>query len=313
MSSSCVGLSVKIIAEKSTTSPSSVHSWQLDLLYTYEYSNTAIWMKLPMPQQPIYIGRNDSIQAAVDAAPEGSTFYLDSGSYAEDLNIHKTLRIIAAHGAIKTHLFGEVIIMAPGVTFQGITFYPAIKSYSTITVNSSSASIINCRFIDSVESLSLYYPRPTIAIDCEHCSHVSIVNNDFYGWKHAVLLKDSNNAKIQTNILKSCQTALSIAVADGTRVTGNHFLGNVVAMKVVSSVDIDVFRQKNTFSGNVIPLVCGGKVQPFSGFQGASQSSRQVLGSQCLHVTATCNKTEDTSAIHNICSSIGLVQLPLGM
>lgn len=260
-----------------------------------------------MSQQPIYIGINDSIKAAIAAAPDGSTLYLDGGSYIEDLDIDKPVHIIATHGAIKTHLFGEVKIMAPGVTFQGITFYPAIKSYSTITINSSSASILNCRFIDSVESLSLYYPRPTIAIDCEHCSHVSIVNNDFYGWKHAVLLKDSDNARIQTNTFKSCQTALSIAVADRIRVTGNHFIGIVVALELVSPVDIDVFRQENTFSGNVIPFVCGGKVQLFSSF---SQYSRQVLGSQFLHVTATCNITEDT---YDICSSIGHVQLPVGM
>lgn len=266
-----------------------------------------------MSQQPIYIGRNDSIQTVIDAAPDGSTLYLDRGSFTEDLSIHKTVHIIAPYGAIETHLFGEVVIRASNVTFQGITFYPAIKSYSTITINSSSASIINCRFIDSVESLSLYSPRPTVAVDCEHCSHVTVVNNDFYGWKHAVLLKRFDNARIQTNMFKSCQTALSIAVADGVRATGNHFLGNVVALEVVSPVDIDVFRKNNIFSGNVIPFVCGGKVQLFAGFQSDTQYSRQVLGSQFLHVTATCNITEDTTATNEVCSSIRHVQLPLGM
>ena len=298
------------MAEKAATAPF-LESWGLNILYSTKYSTSKVWRRLPMSKNMIYVGRNDSIQAAIDNATIGSTLHLDRGSYNEHLIIDKSLYIVGTHGATKTHLFGEVRIQNPRVSFQGLTFYPPVKSYSTITVNASSASIINCRFIDSMESLSLYFPRPTIAIDCKYCPHLSIVNNEFYGWKHGVLLENGDNAVIRTNLYRSCQVALEVSVADSVRVTNNQFLSNTVAVKVFSSANVETLKRNNFLHGNVVPFFIRGKAHLVESSLSTNLYSKQILGSRQLWITTPHNVAEKrTSVIH---SSIGSVQLPLGV
>ena len=310
----CVNLSIEIATHKPTTRYSSIYLWQLDFQYSFgPISINSDWRKLPMSKESVRVEKNDSLQGAIDSAANGSTVFVEPGSYIEHLYVNKTLNVIAVGGATETHLFGEVTITAPGVTLQGMTFYPSIKTYSTITVKNSFASIINCRFVDSIESLALYFPRPTVAIDCKYCHHISVANNDFYRWKHAVLLESAENAWIQTNTFRSCQTALYIGVAGSVRVSENLFTDNIVAVETVTTAATDELTQDNSFSGNVIPLLCGGKVLLYPTLQSANQYSKPVRASHLLFVTALCNATMDANSPKQVCSSIGHAEFPLGM
>lgn len=299
----CVNISFEISVHKPSAYYSSIHSWQLDMKYSI--STNLVWRSLPSLKESIYVRKNASLQDAINSAKNGSTILVEPGSYTDHLYITKTLKVIATGGAATTHIFGEVSITACGVTLQGMTFYPSINSLSTITIHSSSASIINCRFVDSMETLALYMPRPSIAIDCEHCPHLKMVNNDFYGWKHAVVLKSAGSQIIQTNTFRSCQTALSIVERDSVTVTGNHFMDNTLALVTLTAAQTDKLLNENIFSGNVIPLFCNGRVLLYPT---ENQYSKQIHFSQRYFVTGLCNATVDV----NVCLSIGYSQSSLG-
>lgn len=266
-------------------------------------SRDYVWRDLPLLKGTVCIGRNTSLQDAIDSAIAGSTILLEPGTYTENLYITKPLHLIADGGAEKTHMFGEVSITAQDVTLQGMTFYPSVKSFSRVKVYNSSVSIINCRFIDSLESTALYSPRPMIAIDCEHCPHLAVINNDFYRWKSATVLKDAKNSVIQTNIFRSCQTAVSIVAGGNIRVVGNLFRDNILALESSITAQTDELLNTNVFVGNVIPLFYQGKVFLYSDLQADNQYSDHVRVSQRFYITVECNMTVDPS--HKTCLSIG--------
>ena len=253
----------------------------------------------------IHVTENNSLQDAIDSASNGSTIYVEPGSYMEHLNITKTITLVATGGTAGTHLFGEVFITAQSVIIEGMTFYPPINSFSTITIYNSSVSILNCRFVDNIQSRALYTPLPTIAIDCENCADLQIVNNDFIGWKNAVLLRSTQNPVIQTNTFRSCHTALLIAAGGDMTVIGNHFTHNIIALKVPMPAHTDELLHTNYFSGNVIPLFYNGKVILYPELQANYQFSQHVQVVQRLFVTGLCNTAVQANLSHNACLSIG--------
>lgn len=310
--SRCVNITIEISAHKPTAYYSSIYSWQLDIKYsTQRMSRDYVWRNLPLLEGSVRIGQNGSLQVAIDSAMTGSTILLEPGTYSENLYITKPLHLIAYGGAEETHMFGEISITAQDVTLQGMTFYPPVKSFSTVTVYNSSVSIINCRFIDSLESTALYLPRPTIAIDCEHCPHLAVINNDFYRWKYAIVLKDAKNSVIQTNTFRSCQTAISIVAGGSIRVIGNLFRDNVLALESSTTVQTDELLNTNVFAGNVIPLFYQGKVFFYSDLHRDNQYSDHVNVSQRFFISVQCNMTVDPS--HKTCLSIGSPHFTLGM
>ena len=266
-----------------------------------------IWRKkLSLLRRGIHVGTNDSLQKTINTSPNHSTIYVEPGSYSGDLYINKTLYIIGVKGITYTHIFGELTVVAPGVILQGLTFYPSVRTHTVLTIYDS-AYIIGCRFVNSMESRHLYSPRPKIAIDCKHCPYLHTVNNEFSGWKQAMLLRSAENVKVRTNVFKSCQTAISALVVSTLEVARNLFFDNIASIEACPSSKFPEYAQNNTFSGNVIPMSCNSE-EPY--YPSESQASKPVLGSQSLYVTGECNNRVDNN---NICSSIGVIKIPLGM
>lgn len=308
----CINITIEISAHKPTGFYSSIYSWQLDIKYSTEkMSGDYVWRDLPLLKGSIRIGQNTSLQDAIDSAVPGSTILLEPGTYTENLYITKPLHLIADGGAEETHMFGEVTITSPDVMLQGMTFYPSVKSFSTVTVYNSSVSIISCRFIDSLESAALYSPRPTIAIDCKHCPRLVLTNNHFYRWKYATVLKDTEHSVIQTNTFRSCQTAVSVVAGGSIRIIGNLFRDNVLALESSVTTQANELLNTNVFAGNVIPLFYRGKVFFYSDLHTDNQYSDRVHVGQRFFITAQCNTTVDPS--HKICLSIGSPHFTLGM
>ena len=302
----CVNISIQISAHKPTASHSSVYSWQLNVKYSStETSEKLVWKNLPALKGSIHVAENNSLQAAIDSASNGNTVYIESGSYMEHLNINKTISLIATGGSARTHIFGDVSITAQNVTLEGMTFYSSINSFSTITIYNSSVFILNCQFVDSIRSRALYTPIPTVAIDCDNCTNLQIVNNDFVGWKNAVLLKITQNPVIQTNTFRSCHTGLSIVAGSDMIVTGNLFTHNIIALKFPMPTQTDQLLQTNYFSDNVIPLIYNGKVILYPELQANYQFSHHVQVTQRLFATGLCNMEVHANLSHDACLSIG--------
>ena len=251
----CLNISVRVLAVKPSVYISSIYSWELDIKYSHG-DLPMFWINLPLPKGIVYARHNSSLQIVIDAAMEGSIIVVDPGSYRENLFINKTVKLVSSGGCAETHIFGEISISAAGVTLQGMTFYPSTELFSALTINSSLVTILNCRFVDDIESLALYSPLPTVAINCINCLDLRIVNNDFYSWKHAVMLKNASNPTIQSNTFRSCQHAI---FTDKTgNVKGNLFENNMIGIDTPLAQTKEILNN-NIFSGNVIPLFCGQK------------------------------------------------------
>ena len=299
----CQNISVKISSCKTATYDSSVHSWQLDIKYS-SLSRKLVWKHLPPLKGSVHIKQNSSLQDVINSAKNDSTIYVEPGSYREHLFINKTLRLVSSSESANTHIFGEVFITAHGVMLQGMTFYPSVNSFSSIKIHASCATILNCRFMDSTDSLPLYSPRPTLAIDCEQCSHLQIVNNYFYGWKQAVVLKNSVNPLVQTNTFRSCETALSIASGSATKVIGNYFMHNMLGIDSPYTVHADEFLNNNAFNGNVIPLYYEGKSIAYPDLQTVKQISEHIRISNKQFVTGICGIDARDNFSEGICLSL---------
>ena len=299
----CVNISVEISAHKLVNYDSSVYSWQLDIKYsTSDASRNLVWRNLPLLKDSILVRQNSSLQDAIDSAFNGSTIYVNPGSYREHMYINKSLQLVSTSESGDIHIFGGVSVNAPGVILQGMTFYPAIKSFSTISVYSSFVTVVNCRFVDRMESQSLYSPRPTVAVECDNCPHLQLVNNDFYGWKHAVVLRSTIYPIIQANTFRSCQTALSITSGDTSGVTENLFSNNIVGLEALFVTQTDALLNTNSFSGNVIPLFCCAILYPNP--QTSSQISKHIQISNKLFVTGVCSMEVQRNKSHSSCFSI---------
>lgn len=308
----CANISVKVSAHKL----SNYHSWQLDIKYSSsDLFDELVWDSLPLLLTGIHVGKNNSLQAAINSAMNGSMLYVEPGHYNEHLYINKTLHLVSTGGSTETHVFGEVFVTARGVILQGFTFYPSVQSFSTINVNSSFVTIVNCRFVDSMKTFALYSPLPTIAIDCEHCPQIQIVNNYFYGWKHSIVLKDTNDYIIQTNMFTSCRNALLLTSEEIDQIIGNFFMQNIIGIEYLFEMKTDKLLNANTFSGNVIPLLCNGRVflHPYY-IETLHKESELLQLSNELFVTGLCSTELPVSTIsHSSCIAIVHSNSPKGV
>ncbi|CAI8040640.1 Protein dachsous, partial [Geodia barretti] len=207
-------------------------------------------------------------------------------------HINKALKIFSSGGCTNTHIFGDVSVTADDVTLQGITFYSSTESFSTLKIYNSFTTIVNCRFVENLESTALYSPVPSMAIDCESCPHLHIVNNDFYGWKHAVLVKTTDSLVIQTNTFRFCHSAVLILTEGACNVWGNLFKNNIIGIQSPIMALTEKFLNNNDFSGNVIPLLGNGSFVSYPPLH--TKYSEPVQTSNIFYVTGECN-VENTS------------------
>ena len=284
----CNSVSLIISAEKNTIYNSSIYSWELDMKYSHPES--IVWMDIPVPEETTFAESTSSLQAAINAAEEGSIVLVGSGIYQENLSINKTLKIVSVGGHTMTHIFGEVSVTANGVILQGMTFFPSTQSFVALTINSSFVTILNCRFVENMESLTLYPSLPTVAIDCENCSQLHIVNNDFYGWKKAVLLKNARLHTIKSNTFRFCHTALLVDSA--VEVRNNFFESNIIAIHSLHMLETDEFFNTNIFSANVLPFFGAEK---FAFYQSGHHPHELISISNTFYVTGNCNMETQTN------------------
>ena len=303
----CLNLSVKILAEKpSIYDKQLIYSWELDIKFSFtKVQGDIVWRDLPSMNETLFIKSNELIQDAIDAASEGSIILLHPGRYKEDLRIDKALKIVSTGGCTETHVFGEVSVTADNVTLQGITFYPSTKSFSTLKINNSFATIVNCRFVENLDSKALYSPVPSVAIDCESCPHLTIVNNDFYGWKHAVLVATADSLTVQTNTFRFCQSAVLIITDSMCNIWGNLFKNNIIGIQSPIVESMEKFLNTNTFSGNVIPLLGNGTFVLYPPLHTRHSAHELVKTSSVFYVTGECNVKNATNVPpNNQCASI---------
>ena len=290
----CLNISVKVLSDKPIIHDNQqIYSWELDVTYSFtEVQGKSVWRDLPLLNETLFVRNNESLQDAIDAASEGSIILVYPGSYKENLHINKAVKIFSSGGCTNTHIFGDVSVTADDVTLQGITFYPSTESFSTLKIYNSFTTIVNCRFVENLESTALYSPVPSMAIDCESCPHLHIVNNDFYGWKHAVLVKTTDSLVIQTNTFRFCHSAVLILTEGACNVWGNLFKNNIIGIQSPIMALTEKFLNNNDFSGNVIPLLGNGSFVSYPPLH--PKYSEPVQTSNIFYVTGECN-VENTS------------------
>lgn len=255
----------------------------------YIHGENSLWMKLNEAETTVFIGQNDSVQDVINSVNERSTILFHPGNYRENIYINKSLHISSTDGPYTTHIFGEIFVTADNVVLQGMTFYPPAPSFSTLQLNASHIKIVSCRFVDNLDSLALYSPLPTVAINCEDCPHLKVVNNDFYGWKHAVILKTSDSPELLTNTFRFCQYAIFLT-DNVCRISGNLFSGNVIGIHSLVVEDVQELLETNTFSGNVIPLLSDGKFAHYPKLGSRYNLQQHFKISDMFYISGVCSK-----------------------
>ena len=245
----------------SQDSESIIASWNVDLKYRNQNS---AWQSLSIVE-PVEVTSGDSIQQAVGKVPPGASILVHPGKYIENLHITKPVHIISKSSS---HIFGQIVVDASNVTLNGFTFYSLDLSLSTITVTSlSSASfILNCRFTGTQEMKSLSDTESAAAVNCAGCSELSLVNNIVENWKHGLQVDKDSSITVQSNVFRSCKTAITISHTSTASLIRNLFVENVVAIRIQqldSMFQAQLNTEGNVFERNLVtvePSVLGGNV-----------------------------------------------------
>lgn len=243
----------------SQDSERAITSWNVDLKYRNQNS---AWQSLV---EPVEVTSDESIQQALGKVPPGASILVQPGKYVENLHITKPVHIISKSSS---HVFGQIVVDASNVTLNGLTFYPLDPSLSTITITalSSASFILNCRFTGTEEMKSLSDTESAAAVHCAGCSELSLVNNIIENWKHGLQVDKDSSITVQSNVFRSCTTAIKISHTSTASLIRNLFVENLVAIQIQqhdSMLQAQINAEANVFENNLItvePSVLGGTV-----------------------------------------------------
>ena len=237
---------------------SRIASWNVDLKYRNQNS---AWQSLSIIE-PVEVTSGESIQQALGKVPPGGSILVHPGTYIENLYITKPVHIISKSSS---HLFGQIVVDASNVTLNGFTLYHLELSNSTVTITalSSASFILNCRFVGTPEMKSLSVTESAAAVHCAGCSELSFVNNIIENWKHGLRVDKDGSVTVQSNVFRSCTTAIKISHTSTASLIRNLFVGNLVAVQIQqheSTFQAQISTVGNVFENNlaiVVPNVLG--------------------------------------------------------
>ena len=198
--------------------------------------------------EPVEVKNGESIQRAINNTPPGGSILVQLGNYAENLYINKPIQI---HSNSASHIFGQIIVDASNVTLKGFTLYRLDPSNSavTITAHSSASSVLNCRFVGMPEMKSRSQGGSAAAVHCTGCSELIFANNIVENWKCGLQVDGEGSITVQSNVFRSCITALEIVSTSTARLIRNLFVKNLVAIQILQHESI--FSAQITAEGNV--------------------------------------------------------------
>jgi parallel beta-helix repeat protein len=185
-----------------------------------------------------------TIQDAVNAAQNGSTILVDSGTYYEHVTINKTLTLLGAdeeNTIIDGYNSGTVITLTAGnVLINGFTVRNSSTGISAdgILLEHSSGSIISGNIITLCGGAGIRLDDSTDNTVSGNVVSSTIGNNVGVGWGDGIYLRSSANNTISDNL-----------ITDST----------VAGVKLDSSTN-------NTIFGNTIQNNYFGIGEPFSGY-----------------------------------------------
>ena len=243
----------------SLDSESRIASWNVDLKYRNQNST---WQSLSIIE-PVEVTSGESIQQALGKVPPGTSILVQSGNYIENLHITKPVHIISKSSS---HIFGQIVVDASNVTLNGFTLYSLDPSLSTITITalSSASFVLNCRFAGTPEMKS--NTESAAAVHCAGCSELSLVNNIVENWKHGLQVDKDSSITVQSNVFRSCKTAIKISHTSTASLIRNLFVENVVAIQIQqheSTFQAQINTEGNVFENNLVtvaPSVLGGNI-----------------------------------------------------
>ena len=275
-----------------------IASWNVDLKYRNQNS---AWQSLV---EPVEVTSDESVQQVLGKVPPGASILVQPGKYVENLHITKPVHIISKSSS---HIFGQIVVDASNVTLNGLTFYPLDASVSTITITalSSASFILNCRFTGTEEMKSLSDTESAAAVHCSGCSELSLVNNIVENWKHGLQVDEDSSITVQSNVFRSCETAVKISHTSTASLIRNLFAENLVAIQIQlhdSMLQAQINAEANVFENNLVtvePSVLGGNVSLGSLGYTVGPTFGDETGQMLLSGLApTCG-----SAIHTLCTS----------
>jgi hypothetical protein len=209
------------------------------------------------PPAPVYdVNFPGTIQAAVDAAEPGATITVGPGTYIEDVNIPKNIKIIFTSG---TTLDGGFAVAGVVDTFtiQGGTISGGLKagvdgvsSFAEVNLGiyaqgESQVTVNNVSFVDTASESGS--DMRGLAGNTGQDAQFIVENSSFTGLLTGIYLNPGNDASV-TGSTFTGNTAGIGGVGDGTNLTvsGTAFSGNIE--------DIGVEANQTVASFNVTPF-----------------------------------------------------------
>ncbi len=225
-------------------------------------------------QAPLVVtpgGVYPTIAAAVAAAPDGGTVRVTRGVWREPtIRLERPIRLLGEPGAV---LDGEgarelVVILAPDVTVEGLTFRNTGNSYHEDRAALHADEVVGCvivrnRFEDTF--FAIYLSRTTSCIVREnvvigHPTTESATGNAVHSWGSRELRIEGNRLEghrdgvyleftrhatvIDNHSTKNLRYGLHFMYSDSSSYTGNEFRGNGSGVAVMYSHDVQMVNNR---------------------------------------------------------------------
>lgn len=122
----------------------------------------------------VHVRAGESLQAAIDAAPAGSTVRVEPGTWTETVTIDKPLSLVGVAG------FRETVLIADRSRFRWSGLPRERYRVGAVNVvGTHDVTIRGFTFLDALEGVWISASRRVAVIDCMSCAHTS---SGFYVW-----------------------------------------------------------------------------------------------------------------------------------
>ena len=227
--------------------------WTMELEYQVWNSSLNLeWKRLSrFGANVLVVGKNDTIQVAIDSARPGGVIVIEPGHYFEDIHITKPLMLLAKGGSSGTLIFGRLTVESSNVTVGGFQFH-ALNSFksSLIVKNTTSVSVQNCRFYGNKHFKFNSHYRMS-ALHLQNSKNFYLINSLFKDCSIGLAMNNCSGCNIVGNSFSSCVVAFQNFHSDSVKITRNHFIRNLVALERDSlELNVDHIVDNNVFEKN---------------------------------------------------------------
>lgn len=248
----------------------------------------------------VYVRPEDSLQAAIDAAPAGGTVRVEPGSRTETVTIDKPLSLVGMAG------FRETVLSADRSRFRWSGLPRERYRVGAVNVvGTHDVTIRGFTFLDALEGVWISASRRVAVLDCMSCAHTS---SGFYVWGSQnvtiarcrgedsavgmyqggsvdVAIVDSvftrNRGGTIPHLDDQSYAGTGILIGNfsrGCRVVGNRAVGNTDWGLGVSLGVSDVLVRGNRFADNLVGV--------FAGARGLAVHRNEIAGNRDFGVQA---------------------------